>query len=149
MSGLDGPSVAAVRSARLASVVIFVQNLELSENFYGDCCGCRSQSAIAPSLCSLGSDEFQLYLRAMGPHAQHTLGSVGVQYVIWTAADEEDLRRCEHFLKERSAHVFTQTADGFTLVEGRDPSDVPVMVTYPGPIMLHDVRSCPGSTPGD
>jgi hypothetical protein len=91
----------------------------------------------------VGADESQLYLRAVGPDALHALGSVGVQYVIWTAADDEDLRRCEQFLRERSAHVNTWTADGFTLVEGRDPSGVPVMVTYPGPdqAVRHEIIS--------
>ena len=53
--------------------------------------------------------------------------------MIWTAANDADLRRCEQFLKDRSAHVRTDTADGFTLVEGRDPNSVPFVMTYPGP----------------
>ena len=119
-------------SARLASAVMFVRELERSTSFYRELLGMevtvRSDSAVL--LVGAGS---QLYLRERGPGAEHALGSVGVQYVIWTAVDEADLLRCERFLEERSAYVQSHAVDGFTLVEGRDPSGLPVMVTYPGP----------------
>ena len=63
----------------------------------------------------------------------HPLGGVGVQYVIWTAADEADLDRCERTLKELSAHRDTRSDGQVKAVEGRDPDDIVVMVTYPGP----------------
>jgi hypothetical protein len=46
-------------------------------------------------------------------------------------------------LKGRSAHVSTWAADGFHLVEGRDPSGVPLMVAYPGPdeAARHEIMS--------
>src|SRR6266702_490137 len=74
-----------------------------------------------------------LILRAMGGAAPHPLGSVGVQYVVWTAAGEEDLARCERALAGRGAHRGTRSHDGVTLVEGRDPDDMVVMVSHPGP----------------
>jgi hypothetical protein len=77
-------------------------------------------------------DGFQLYLRSMGAGAQHPLGHVGIQYLVWTAGSKDDLRRCEHLLA-RSGHVTSQTVDGITVVEGRGPDDVPIVVTYPGP----------------
>lgn len=63
--------------------------------------------------------------------------------MIWTAPDHEDLLRCERLLKDGCAHVRTQTADAFTLVEGCDPSGVPVMVTYPWPdqAVRHEIMS--------
>lgn len=118
---------------RLASVVMFVHDLELSVRFYRELFRMDVTVREASAALLVGDGDSQLYLRAMGSRAQHSLGSVGVNCVIWTAADNDDLRRCEHFFEERSAHVYTETADGFTLVEGRDPSDVPVMVAYPGP----------------
>lgn len=62
---------------------------------------------------------------------------------IWTAADEEDLERCERFLRDRSAHVQTMTLDGFRVIEGRDPSRLPVVMTYPGPdeVARHQIMS--------
>src|SRR5215468_590876 len=73
-----------------------------------------------------------LILRAMGRAAPHPLGSVGIQYVVWTAAGEEDLARGERALTARGAHRETRHDGSPTLVEGRDPDDVPVMISYPG-----------------
>ncbi|WP_338069499.1 VOC family protein [Specibacter cremeus] len=81
----------------------------------------------------VGPAGYQLYLRAMGTRAQHPEGNIGVQYLIWTAADEDDLDRCERVLRTHSAQVFRRAAEGFSLVEGLGPDDVAVMVTYPGP----------------
>jgi hypothetical protein len=58
---------------------------------------------------------------------------VGVQYVIWTADGKEGLDRCERVLKERSAHRETRGSAGVMVVEGRDPDDIVLMITYPGP----------------
>jgi hypothetical protein len=69
----------------------------------------------------------------MGSAATHPLGSVGVQYVVWTAAGAEDLARCERAMVRRGAHRDTRSRDGVRLVEGRDPDDIVVMVSYPGP----------------
>jgi hypothetical protein len=66
----------------------------------------------------------------------HALGGVGVQYVIWAAADEEDLDRSERVLKELSAHRDSRADEGVRAVEGRDPDDIVVMIIYPGPDRL-------------
>jgi hypothetical protein len=63
----------------------------------------------------------------------HSLGGVGVQYVIWTAPSQEDLERSERVLKERSAHLDTRTSGRTTAVEGRDPDNIAVMIIHPGP----------------
>ena len=77
----------------------------------------------------------------MGAGATHPLGQVGVQYVIWTAADPDDLARAERALKDRSAHRDTRTSEHVSAVEGRDPDDIVVMITYPGPdvVPLHEL----------
>ena len=77
----------------------------------------------------------------MGAGAAHSLGGVGVQYVIWTAADQEDLDRCEGVLKELSAHRDTRSSGPVKAVEGRDPDDIVVLITYPGPdqVPLHEL----------
>ncbi len=74
----------------------------------------------------------QLILRAMGGGV-HSLGGVGVQYVIWTAPSREDLDRCERVLKQRSAHLDTRASGRTTAVEGRDPDSITVQIIYPGP----------------
>lgn len=121
------------KGTRIGSVVMFVQQLDRSIRFYQDLLELQviDQSPTAALLVSPGGSE--LILRAMGSAGAHPLGAVGVQYVIWTAADHEDLDRCERVLKERSAYRDTRSDGGVTLIEGHDPDDTVVMIVYPGP----------------
>jgi catechol 2,3-dioxygenase-like lactoylglutathione lyase family enzyme len=119
--------------ARLGGVVIFVHDLDRSVAFYADVLALEvaDRSPTAALLSSAAGAS--LILRAMGSAATHPLGSVGVQYVVWTAAGAEDLARCERAMVRRGAHRDTRSRDGVRLVEGRDPDDIVVMVSYPGP----------------
>jgi len=112
---------------------MFVHDLGRSVDFYADVLALEAadRSPTAALLTSPGGAG--LILRAMGQTAPHPLGSVGVQYVVWTAAGEEDLARCERALTGRGAHRGTRSNGGQTVVEGRDPDDIVLMVTYPGP----------------
>lgn len=122
------------RGSRLASVVTFVRDLDQSVEFYRELLGMRVTVRTSTAALLVGSDETQLYVRAIGPGGEHPLGAVGVQYVIWTADGPDDLARCERLLKERSAHLSTrETSDGITMVEGRDPNGIPLVLTHPGP----------------
>jgi catechol 2,3-dioxygenase-like lactoylglutathione lyase family enzyme len=127
--------------SRIGSVVIFVQNLDRSVSFYREVLALDVVDRSPTAALLLSSDGYQLILRAMGGGGVHSLGAVGVQYVIWTAADEEDLDRCERVLKELSAHRETRIGGPAKAVEGRDPDDIVVMVTYPGPdqMPLHEL----------
>ena len=89
----EGASPLSAHSGvRLASVVMFVHDLDVSVAFSRALLG-MEVTVRSPSAALLVSvDDFQLYLRAMTPGATRALGAVGVQYVIWTATDEEDLR---------------------------------------------------------
>ncbi len=118
---------------RLASAVMFVHELERSVAFYQELLALKVTVQDGTAALLVSPDGFQLYLRGMDADAVHPLGNVGVQYLIWTADGADDLRRCEAVLRAHSPHVSSQTTDGFTIVEGRGPDDVPVVVTYPGP----------------
>jgi catechol 2,3-dioxygenase-like lactoylglutathione lyase family enzyme len=117
---------------RIGSVVMFVQDLDRSVGFYEELLTLEvaDRSATAALLNSVSGT--QLILRAMGSGV-HTLGGVGVQYVIWTASGKDDLGRIERVLKQRSAHLDTRTSGNTTAVEGRDPDNIAVIVIYPGP----------------
>ena len=80
--------------ARLGSMVMFVHDLDRSVAFYADVLAMEvaDRSPTAALLSSAGGAG--LILRAMGGAAAHPLGSVGIPYVVWTAAGEEDLARC-------------------------------------------------------
>lgn len=120
-------------AARIGSVVMFVQDLDRSVNFYADVLVLEvaDRSATAALLGNAGGAN--LILRAMGRQAPHPLGSVGVQYVVWAAAGEEDLARAESALTAHGAHRETRSHGGVTLVEGRDPDGIAVMICHPGP----------------
>jgi catechol 2,3-dioxygenase-like lactoylglutathione lyase family enzyme len=127
--------------ARLGSAVMFVRNLDRSVSFYTEvlALAVADRSPTAALLVSGGGA--QLILRSMGGGAVHALGGVGVQYVVWTAADEADLDRCERVLKKLSAYRETRTGGPAAAVEGRDPDDIVVLVIYPGPdrLPLHEL----------
>jgi catechol 2,3-dioxygenase-like lactoylglutathione lyase family enzyme len=127
--------------ARLGSAVMFVHELDRSVSFYQDVLGLEIADRSSTAALLIGAHGSQLILRAMGANAAHALGSVGVQYVVWTAADADDLSRCEQALKARSAHAETRGREGAAVVEGRDPDGIPVIVTYPGPdqLPLHEL----------
>jgi catechol-2,3-dioxygenase len=129
------------RGPRLGSAVMFVQNLDRSVSFYQQVLGLKvtDSSPTAALLFSEGGS--QLILRAMGSGSVHSLGGVGVQYLVWTAADEADLDRCERVLKELSAHRDTRSSGPVKVVEGHDPDDIVLMITYPGPdqLPLHEL----------
>lgn len=121
------------RGPRLASVVVFVYDHDAAADFYGELLNMEVTVRTATAALLVSRNGFQVYLRAVGPHAFHPSGHVGAQYVIWTADGPDDFQRCERVLRARSARVDTREAEGFTLIEGRDPSGLPVLVAYPGP----------------
>jgi catechol-2,3-dioxygenase len=124
--------ISMTQGTRIGSVVMFVQDLDRSVGFYQELLALEvaDRSATAALLTSVNGT--QVIVRAMGSGV-HALGGVGVQYVIWTAPDKEDLERIERVLKQRSAHLDTRTSGNTTAVEGRDPDNIAVIVIYPGP----------------
>jgi len=131
------------RHLKLASAVMFVADLGRSVEFYRELLSLEVTSQNSDAALLVSTDGSQLYLRGMG-RIPHPIGGIGINYLIWTAESEADLDRCERFLRSRSRQVTRETIDGFTLIEGRGPDGVPVMLTYPGPeqaprheIMLH------------
>jgi catechol 2,3-dioxygenase-like lactoylglutathione lyase family enzyme len=127
--------------ARIGSVVTFVRDLPASVGFYTDVLGLDVVDSSPTAALLLSAGGAQLILRAMGRDAGHPLGSVGVQYAVWTAAGPDDLDRCERVLKERAAHRETRRSGAVTVVEGRDPDDILLVVVYPGPdeFPLHEI----------
>ncbi|MFJ4821602.1 VOC family protein [Streptomyces sp. NPDC088801] len=121
------------RGPRLASVVVFVHDHDVSADFYGELLNMKVTVRTATAALLVSRNGFQVYLRAVGSRALHPSGHAGAQYVIWTADGPDDFQRCERVLRARSDRVDTREAEGFTLIEGRDPSGLPVLVAYPGP----------------
>lgn len=116
------------------SVVLFVRDLERSIDFYRELLLMNVTVRATTAALLVGTDDVQLYLRGVGANAEHFVGSVGVQYVVWVADGFDDLRRCEGVLRRWSSYVSStdRTAGGFAMLEGRDPSGIPVVIVYPG-----------------
>jgi catechol 2,3-dioxygenase-like lactoylglutathione lyase family enzyme len=118
---------------RLASVVMFVEDLPRSVDFYQQLLLLEPTIQNNTAALLVGPGGYQLYLTCVGSKATHSVGGLGYQYVIWTADSDKELLRCERFLRAQSDHASLSTHEGFRMVEGRDPDGVPVLVTYPGP----------------
>jgi catechol 2,3-dioxygenase-like lactoylglutathione lyase family enzyme len=116
-----------------ASAVMFVADLDRSVVFYQELLGLEPTTRDDEAALLVSPDGYQLYLRSMGNQAPHFNGTIGIQYLVWTAESEEDLQRCERVLKAQSPRVTSTTAEGFRMVESRGPDGVPVVVTFPGP----------------
>ena len=129
------------QGARLSSVVMFVHDLDRSVKFYTGILGLEVADRSPTAALLSNAEGTQLVLRAMGLGADRALGSVGVQYVVWTAAGKEELERCEQVLREHGAHRETLVHGEVSVVEGRDPDGIVLMITYPGPdeVPLHEL----------
>jgi catechol-2,3-dioxygenase len=119
--------------ASLASVVMCVANLDRAVSFYTELLAFQPTIRNESVALLVGPDGSQLYLREIGDRATHALSSIGPQYVLWTAQSEDDLKACEKILRAKSDQVSMTDEGGFQLLEARDPDDVPVIITFPGP----------------
>lgn len=122
---------AVVHSVRLAAAVVFVSDLPRSLSFYQPLLRYAITVGDADAALLTGPNGSQLYLRQVGEHSVARAG-FGVQWVAWTAGDPHDLDRCSDMLKESGDYVGRDTSDGITLLEGRDPDGLPVIIVYPG-----------------
>jgi catechol-2,3-dioxygenase len=117
---------------RLSAAVVFVRNLEKSISFYRELLGLDVADRSTTAALLSSPDGSQLVLRQFGSNAQHPLGSIGVQYLLWSASSKDDLDRRADILRRSSAYRETRKDEDVTVVEGRDPDDVPVMIMYGG-----------------
>jgi catechol-2,3-dioxygenase len=120
---------------RLSGAVMFVRNLDRSVTFYRDLLGLQITDRSPTAALLVNDDGSQLVLRAFGQNATHSLGSIGPQYLTWTTATKDDLDRLAGMLRQHSAYRETRTDGEITVVEGRDPDDLTVMLVYSGPEM--------------
>jgi CBS domain-containing protein len=124
---------ALVRSVRLASVVVFVSDLTRSLAFYQPLLRYTMTLIDVDAALLTGPNGSQLYLHQVSDSSIRRTEGVGLQLMAWTAGGPDDLDRCTEVLKERNAYVRRDTNEGITVLEGRDPDGLPVLITYPGP----------------
>ncbi len=118
---------------RLSGAVMFVRNLDRSLIFYRELLGLQVTDRSSTAALLVNHDGSQLVLRAFGQNAPHALGSIGPQYLTWTTSSKDDLDQLAETLRRHSAYRETRTDGEVTVVEGRDPDDLVVMLIYAGP----------------
>jgi catechol 2,3-dioxygenase-like lactoylglutathione lyase family enzyme len=127
---------------QLGAAVVFVRSLDRSVSFYTEVLGLPVVDR-SPTAALLGDDGGpQLVLRAFGENANHPLGSLGVQYLVWLTDSRADLDGRAEMLRKRSAYKQTYTVDDGVAVEGRDPDDLVLMLAY-RPAGQPSLRSLP------
>jgi catechol-2,3-dioxygenase len=114
----------------LGAAVIAVSDLARSCVFYRQLLALDVELEMDDAVLLAGKDGSHLVLRKL-EHATRASGVLGVQYLIWNAEDDDDLKRSERALEAMEAHVSTWTGQGITTVEGRDPDRLPILVTGP------------------
>jgi catechol-2,3-dioxygenase len=120
-------------NVRLSAAVVFVRSLDRSVKFYTEVLDLAVLDR-SPTAVLLGADGGpQLVLRAFGENATHSLGSLGVQYLIWMTDSRDDLDRRRALLQQQSAYKETHTNGDAVMVEGRDPDDLVIMIGYRPP----------------
>ncbi|MDQ1058322.1 hypothetical protein QFZ23_002223 [Arthrobacter globiformis] len=120
-------------SARVASSVQFVAELDRSVNFYRDLFRCEETIRSGEAALLLAPGGFQLYLIERGKREERHSGGLGHHLLMWATDTAEGLKYFEQTLKEMGRYTETRTAGGITVVEGRDPDGIPVMVAHPDP----------------
>ena len=117
---------------RLTSAWLVVRNLDRATEFYGQLLGLEPTltTGEATLLTFKDGEQGGLVLRVI-EHAKRSIPALGVQGLVWAARDREDLDRCRELLERLEAFVSTWNEDDITVVEGRDPDGLPVIVAFP------------------
>ena len=114
---------------RLTAAVVFVRDLKRSKTFYRELLALDLATETGDAVLLSSADGDHLALRAL-EGAVRPSAVLGVQYLIWTTEDANDLEHCEHVLRAWDAYTSTWTDGGVTVVEGHDPDRTPVLVSY-------------------
>lgn len=120
-------------SATVTSTIVFVSELRRSVDFYERVFGCRVSLLEDDAALMLAPDGFQLYLVSRGPRSSRASGSLGDQYFTWAVDSMHDLNQIADSLRASNQFIDSHTTDGITFVQGRDPDDGRVIVSYPSP----------------
>lgn len=120
-------------TARVASSVQFVSELDRSVTFYRDLFKCVETIRSDDAALLLAPGGFELYLIERGPREEHYSGGLGQHLLMWATDTAEGLAYFERALKDMGRYTETRAKGGVTIVEGRDPDGVRVIVAHPDP----------------
>ena len=123
-------------AARIASCLMRVSDLDRSVNFYRDVFQCHVAIHEPDAALLLTPDGFQIYFRTHEASRTGGITDIGVEQIIWSASSEEELHRIEQRLRTHYPSTYTNTLHGISFVDGIDPDDIRVLITYPTPQQL-------------
>jgi hypothetical protein len=61
---------------------------------------------------------------------------IGVEQIIWSAGNEEELRRIEQRMRVHDPDTYSNTLGEISFVDGADPDGIRVLITHPTPQQL-------------
>ncbi|MFE2995254.1 VOC family protein [Nocardia sp. NPDC059246] len=120
-------------AARITSCLMRVSDLDRSANFYCYVFECHIAIHEPEAALLLTPGGFQIYLRTRQAGRARGINDVGVEEIIWSVDNEEELQRIEQRLRTRYPSTYSNTLNGVSFVDGVDPDGTRVLVTYPTP----------------
>jgi catechol 2,3-dioxygenase-like lactoylglutathione lyase family enzyme len=115
---------------KLSAAIVFVRDLARSRDFYEAVLGLQVEAFSAEAVVLIANTGDRVILRALAK-APRPSGSIGVQYLVWAAPEADELSRFEAALKEGDAFVGSRVEQGVSVVEGRDPDGITLIVCHP------------------
>ena len=113
-----------------------VSGLDRSVNFYRDVFDCHVAIHESDAALLLSPGGFQIYLRAHEAGRERRINDVGVEQIIWSADSEEGLQLIEQRMRAHYPGTYSDTLNGIIFVDGVDPDNIRVLITYPTPKQL-------------
>ncbi len=120
-------------TAKVASSIIFVSDLDRSVTFYRNVFACELTIREPDAALLLDPAGFQMYLMARGDREQHPTGGIGHEYLAWAVETPEALEHFARALKDCDCYVDRHTSGGVAFVEGHDPDGIRVVIAHPSP----------------
>jgi hypothetical protein len=114
----------------LKTVVLFVRDSSRSGDFYCHLLGLRKEVEEPEAVMLVSSAGTRVYLRQMARAVRATV-SVGILLGAWVLATQSELERAERYLKDNNAWISTGAVAGMTVIEGRDPDQLPICWRFP------------------
>ena len=113
-----------------------VSDLDSSVNFYRDLFDCHVALHESDAALLLTPSGFQIYLRTHNAGRQREIGDVGVEQIIWSADSREELELIEQRMRAQYPSTYANTLNGISYVDGVDPDNIRILITYPTPEQL-------------
>ncbi len=123
-------------TAKVASSMIFVSDLDRSVQFYREVFACELAIREQDLALLLDPEGFQIYLVARGDREEHPTGGIGHAYLTWAVDTPEALEHFAHALRDAECYVDRHTTGGVSFVEGHDPDGIRVVIAHPNPQQL-------------